>query len=88
MQKGRVGHYPGRIEAEAMQLEGYVPIDVVPWENASGGKAIECSRGFRLRAASFRFDRAAGRYEMDVQYFDQNNGKSKFRVLSWRSASR
>ncbi|MGB2640283.1 MAG: alpha-glucuronidase family glycosyl hydrolase, partial [Candidatus Acidiferrum sp.] len=27
---GRVGHYPGRIEAEAMQLQGYVPFDMVP----------------------------------------------------------
>ncbi|MGB9464102.1 MAG: hypothetical protein WBR10_03240, partial [Candidatus Acidiferrum sp.] len=26
-------------------------------------------------------DGAAGRYELDVEYFDQNNGKSKFRVL-------
>ena len=32
--------------------------------------------------ASFGFDRAAGNYEMDVQYFDQNNGESKFRILS------
>ena len=29
----------------------------------------------------FRFDRPAGRYELDVEYFDQNNGESKFRVF-------
>src|SRR5580704_4544101 len=78
---GRVGHYPGRIEAEAMQLQGYVPFEVVPRETASGGKAIECPPPAQKCSASFHFDGAAGRYEVDVEYFDQNNGKSKFRVL-------
>ena len=32
-------------------------------------------------SATTRFDGAAGQYEVDVEYFDQNNGKSKFRVL-------
>ena len=77
--RGRVGHYPDRIEAEAMRLQGYVPFDVVPPENASGGKAIECP-GVLPCAATFRFERAAGAYELDVQYFDQNNGSSRFRV--------
>ena len=35
---GRAGHYPGRVEAEAMTLSGYAPIDVTPWETAGGGK--------------------------------------------------
>ena len=63
-----------------MQLKGYTPMDVTPWENASGGKGIECVKA-SVRAASFRFDRAAGTYELDVQYFDQNNGESKFRIF-------
>ncbi|HJX94512.1 MAG TPA: alpha-glucuronidase family glycosyl hydrolase [Candidatus Acidoferrum sp.] len=78
---GRVGHYPDRVEAEAMQLQGYVPFEVVPRETASGGKAIECAPPAQECSAAFRFDGAAGQYEMDVEYFDQNNGKSKFRVL-------
>lgn len=78
---GRVGHYPARIEAETMQLEGYVSFDVVPRETASSGKAIECVSPAQKCSAAFRFDGAAGRYELDVEYFDQNNGKSKFRVL-------
>ncbi len=41
--KGRVGHYPGRFEAESMTLQGYEVKDVKPWEAASGGKAIECA---------------------------------------------
>jgi alpha-glucuronidase len=78
---GRVGHYPARIEAEAMQLEGYVPFEVVPRETASGGKAIECAPPAQRCSAAFRFDGVAGWYEIDVEYFDQNNGQSKFRVL-------
>ena len=78
-EKGRVGNHPDRVEAEAMQLQGFVPIDVEPWENASGGKAIECMTASGC-TATFRFDRAPGQYEIDVQYFDQNNGASKFRV--------
>jgi alpha-glucuronidase len=76
----RVGNYPDRIEAEAMQLQGYSAVDVVPWENASGGRAIDCKQA-RGCTASFRFTRDAGRYEVDIQYFDQNNGESNFRVL-------
>jgi alpha-glucuronidase len=76
----RVGIYPHRVEAEAMELQGYSAVDVVPWENASGGKAIECLQA-RGCTASFRFTRDAGRYEMDIQYFDQKNGESNFRVL-------
>ena len=30
---------PNRIEAEAMELDGYEPKDVTPWETASGGQA-------------------------------------------------
>ena len=56
-----------------------MPIDVEPWENASGGKAIKCMAASGC-TATFRFDRAPGQYEIDVQYFDQNNGESKFRV--------
>ncbi len=78
--KGRVGNHPDRVEAESMHLQGFTPIDVDPWEDASGGKAIACEKVSGC-AATFRFDRAAGKYEMDVRYFDQNNGVSKFRVL-------
>lgn len=79
--QGRVGHYPGRMEAESMQLQGYVPFDVLPPEDASGGKAIACAPPAEKCSAAFHFDGVAGWYEIDVQYFDQNNGTSKFRVL-------
>jgi alpha-glucuronidase len=79
--KGRVGNHPHRIEAESMQLEGYIPVSVTPWEDASGGKAIECARTGEPCTAQFRFAGPAGSYEIDIQYFDQNNGVSKFHFL-------
>lgn len=77
---GRVGSYPERVEAESMQLQGYAPVDVVPWENSSGGKGVECRQPGGC-SASFRFDRAPGWYRLDVEYYDQDNGESNFRVL-------
>jgi alpha-glucuronidase len=79
-EKGRVGRYPDRVEAESMRLEGYAPMDVLPWENASGGKGIEC-HATKGCSAAFSFDRAPGWYEIDVEYFDQNNGASRFRLF-------
>jgi len=79
--QGRVGHYPGRMEAESMTLDGYVPLELTPPEDASGGKAVECPPPAQRCAATFPFTGTSGWYELDVQYFDQNNGVSKFRVL-------
>jgi alpha-glucuronidase len=74
--KGRAGHYPDRTEAEAMDLEGYKTIDVIPWEAASGGKAVSCEAA--KCAASFRFNGVGGWYTLRVQYFDQNNGAARY----------
>ena len=76
--QGRVGHYPGRYEGEAMQLEGYQVRDVVPAEDASGGKAVACEAA--ECGASMRFDGATGWYTLRVEYFDQRNGVSHFRL--------
>lgn len=77
----RVGNYPDRVEAESMQLEGYAVVDVVPMETASGGKAVECPPTAQKCTATFKFRRPAGWYDVAVQYFDQNNGASKFSVF-------
>ena len=78
---GRVGHYPNRVEAESMKLQGDSIIDVVPAENGSGGKAVACDTPGDWCSASFTFNRPAAWYELDVEYFDQNNGAAKYRVL-------
>jgi alpha-glucuronidase len=77
--KGRVGNYPSRMEAESARLEGYKAIDVTPWEVASGGKAVEC--GAARCSATFRYNGAAGVFQIRVRYFDQNNGVARFRAL-------
>jgi alpha-glucuronidase len=78
--KGRAGHFPNRIEAESMRLEGYASVDVTPWENASGGKAVACKDAQGCNT-SYKFTGAEGKYTVAILYFDQKNGESKFRVL-------
>jgi alpha-glucuronidase len=78
-EKGRVGHYPGRFEAETMQLESYRVSDVTPWEAASGGKAVECPVAKCL--ATFDYTGQPGWYDLRVEYFDQNNGTAHYRVF-------
>jgi alpha-glucuronidase len=89
--QGRVGHHPGRLEAEAAELEGYRVVEVTPWEGASGGKAVECAAA--QCSATFQYRGAAGRFTLRVQYFDQNNGAARYRVRigqrpvdEWRAA--
>jgi alpha-glucuronidase len=77
---GRAGHYPNRIEAENMTLDGYKVFDVNPWENASGGKAVECVSPDRRGSVCFRYDGKPGWFNLAVQYFDQNNGVSRFKL--------
>jgi len=78
--KGRVGYHPDRIEAESMQLDGYRPVDVTPWETASGGKAVVCERASGC-SATFSFKGETGHYDLATQYFDTNNGAARFRLL-------
>jgi alpha-glucuronidase len=77
--RGRVGKYPGRFEAESMQLTGYQVVKVVPWEAASGGEAVTCPKA--SCAASLKWQGADGWYRLNIQYFDQNNGAARFRLL-------
>jgi alpha-glucuronidase len=92
---GRAGNFPDRTEAEAMTLEGYQVIDVVPWETGSGEKAIACSGPAPKEcSASFAYKGAAGTFQMDVQYFDQINGVSTYqafvgdrKVDEWKAAN-
>jgi alpha-glucuronidase len=77
--QGRAGNYPGRTEAESMTLDGYTIKSVVPWEGASGGTAIECEAA--RCSASFRYDGTPGWHTIRVQYFDQSNGISRFKLF-------
>ncbi len=77
-ERGRVGKYPGRVEAEALKLDGYTVQEVTPFEDASGGRAVICKAA--RCTATLRFEGAAGWYTLVVQYFDQNDGVSRFRL--------
>jgi alpha-glucuronidase len=86
--KGRVGVYPGRTEAEAMQLDGYTPVDVTPWETASGGKAVTCKEA--RCSASLTISQAAGEYRVAIGFFDFHDGVSAYtlqlngaRIAQW-----
>ena len=76
--QGRVGRYPGRVEAESMKLDGYQVVDVTPWETASGYKGVQCPS--MECAATFTYQGKPGWFDLGVQYFDQMNGVSKFRL--------
>ena len=78
---GRAGHHPGRIEAESMDLDGYASQAVTPWETASGGRAAACAGAARCAAAT-RFDGADGAYTIAVLFFDENDGRSQFRLVA------
>lgn len=79
--KGRAGHFPNRLEAEEMKLEGYQVVGVQPWEAASGSKAVQCSSPSRQCSVSFPHQGQPGWYDLSVQYFDQNNGVSRFKLF-------
>ena len=79
-QFGRAGHYPNRVEAESMKLDGYRIMDVKPWEAASGGRAVECVSSNRNASAGFQYSGRPGTFDLAVQYFDQNNGVSQFEL--------
>ena len=76
--RGRVGNYPGRMEAEAAALDGYTAAPVTPWEAGSGDGAVECKA--QKCTATFNFTGAAGRYDVIVQYFDVNVGTARYSV--------
>jgi alpha-glucuronidase len=78
-EKGRAGHYPGRLEAEDARLTGYKIIDITPWEDASRGKAVTC--GEAICTAEWTWSGTAGRYSIAVQYFDLQGGAAKFTLL-------
>jgi alpha-glucuronidase len=90
-EKGRAGHSPGRLEAEDARLDGYKVIDVTPWEDASGGKAVSCDQSLaRSCSAEWTYTGPPGRCNIAVQYFDLQGGVARFSfqvngraIVSW-----
>jgi alpha-glucuronidase len=92
--QGRAGHYPGRLEAEDAQLNGYKVIDVNPWEDASRGKAVSCdgTPAPKECSAQWTYTGEPGRFDIAAQYFDLQGGVARFvldvngkQVTAWKA---
>jgi alpha-glucuronidase len=77
---GRVGNYPNRLEAEEQSLVGYQVTDILPWEAASGSRAVQLVDE-DAGSVSFGYRGRAGTYDLRVQYFDEEDGVSKFQLF-------
>lgn len=91
---GRAGHHPNRTEAEQMQLSGYTPVEVHPWETASAGEAVICpSSTASPCTAGLLFRGTAGWYDLNIGYFDPRDGAASYQLFrngwkldEWRGA--
>jgi alpha-glucuronidase len=79
--EGRVGNYPNRFEAETMKAEGLEPQNVKPWETASGGQCVQSASDGGNGAVNMKFEGNAGWFDLNVRYFDENDGASQFKLL-------
>ncbi|KAK9578695.1 hypothetical protein V6Z93_009641 [Aspergillus fumigatus] len=79
-EKQRVGHHPWRVEAEDMQLDGYVPYAVSPFETASNYTAIVTASNGTTGTASATLDFKTGTYDLGINYYDMYGGKSHWTV--------
>ncbi|HMP04805.1 MAG TPA: alpha-glucuronidase family glycosyl hydrolase [Lacipirellulaceae bacterium] len=79
-QHQRVDNYPHRHEAEELNLTGYEPFDVTPWEAASNSRGVHLPPGVDEGVVTSTFPGPDGWYDMHVQYFDEEDGVSTFRV--------
>src|SRR5262245_65626567 len=58
----------------------YVNTAVVPWETASAGQATTCEPG-QTCIARHRYQGPAGTFDIAVQYFDEDDGASRFSLF-------
>ncbi|KAF9891870.1 hypothetical protein FE257_003355 [Aspergillus nanangensis] len=77
---GRVGHHPWRIEAETMDLKGYRPYAVDPFETASRYTAVVTTTNSTTGTAQTKVKVPSGTYDLGVNYFDLYGGQSQWSV--------
>ena len=80
-EKGRVGNYPNRTEAEDQNLDGYQYAKIEPWEAASGRGAAEIGNEASAGSIRFKYAGQAGCRELWIQYFDEDDGVSTFKLF-------
>ncbi|KAJ5191736.1 uncharacterized protein N7498_010721 [Penicillium cinerascens] len=76
----RVSHYPWRIEAEDMALDGYKTYTVSPFEAASRSVAIVTVSNNTVGTATTKVDFPSGTYDLAVNYFDLYGGQSHWQI--------
>ncbi len=81
-QRGRVGHHPDRVEAEAMRLRGYRVVAVTPAEAASQGKAVACPAHQAVCSAGTIVRQPNGTYTLSVLYYAPAQGTARFELLA------
>ncbi|KAJ5690737.1 glycoside hydrolase family 67 protein [Penicillium macrosclerotiorum] len=80
-EQGRVGNHPWRIEAEAMELEGYEAVSVTPFEAASGNQAIVAVPGVQSATAQTVVTFPSGLYDVAINYYDHLGGTSQYQIF-------
>ncbi|RBQ69212.1 hypothetical protein VDGD_03526 [Verticillium dahliae] len=78
---GRVGNHPYRIEAEDMELDGYKPYRVHPFEAASGSHCIVTADNSTEGTASTKLEFETGTYNVAVNYYDQALGNATWMLF-------
>jgi hypothetical protein len=79
--KGRVGNYSSRLEAEYQPLNGYKETTITPWEAASGRGAVQLPDDVSTGSINFRFKGRPGYYDLHLRYFDEQDGVSEFKLI-------
>lgn len=74
----RVENHPWRIEAETMELDGYIPYSVAPQSTASNKKAIVTATNSTTGTATTTVKFPNGTYDIAVSYFDMWGGKAEY----------
>ena len=79
---GRVGNHPWRIDASKMDLSGYKPYVVDPFETASPPDytAIVTSTNSTTGTAMVKLDYPSGTYDLLVNYYDMYGGVSDWKM--------
>jgi alpha-glucuronidase len=80
-EKGRVGNYPNRMEAEDQQLDGYEFTKIEPWEAASGRGAVQLVGKVATGSVRFKYRGGPETRDVRVQYYDEEDGVSKFKLF-------
>jgi alpha-glucuronidase len=80
-EKGRVGNYPNRMEAEDQQLDGYEFTKIEPWEAASGRGAVQLVGKVTTGSVRFKYRGGPETRDVRVQYYDEEDGVSKFKLF-------